>query len=36
MQPQRVIRVAELPRTGVGKVQRGQLNALTELSSLSL
>lgn len=36
MQPLRVIRVAELPRTGVGKVQRGQLNALPALSSLTL
>lgn len=36
MQPQRVIRVAALPRTGVGKVQRGQLNALAELSCVRL
>jgi acyl-CoA synthetase (AMP-forming)/AMP-acid ligase II len=36
MRPLRVIRVATLPRTGVGKVQRGQLDALTELESIAL
>lgn len=36
MRPLRVIRVTELPRTGVGKVQRGQLNALVELSGMAL
>jgi acyl-CoA synthetase (AMP-forming)/AMP-acid ligase II len=36
MRPSRVIRVTELPRTGVGKVQRGQLNALIELTCVAL
>jgi len=31
-----VIRVAELPRTGVGKVQRTQLDKLAELESIGL
>jgi len=36
MRPLQVIRVAALPRTGVGKVQRAQLNALDELDRIAL
>lgn len=36
MRPLRVIRVNALPRTGVGKVQRGQLGTLEELSHVTL
>jgi len=36
MRPNRVIRVAQLPRTGVGKVQRMQLDKLAELESIGL
>jgi len=36
MRPLQVIHVAALPRTGVGKVQRAQLNALDELDRIAL
>ena len=36
MRPLQVIRVAALPRAGVGKVQRAQLNALDELDRIAL
>lgn len=36
MRPLQVIRVATLPRTGVGKVQRGQLGTLDELDRVAL
>jgi acyl-CoA synthetase (AMP-forming)/AMP-acid ligase II len=36
MQAQRIIRVKELPRTGIGKVQRSRLDGLPEIDSLPL
>lgn len=36
MRAQRIIRVAELPRTGIGKVQRNKLDGLEELGAIPL
>jgi acyl-coenzyme A synthetase/AMP-(fatty) acid ligase len=36
MRAQRLIRVKQLPRTGIGKVQRAQLDRIEELADIAI